>query len=82
MGSIFFEKNGILQRFFYFSIYIIILFIQGNMKLLSVFLPTSLVVISDYAFSNCNALQNVTIPTYVHTNIFSEQQLYPDRRRI
>ena len=45
---------------------------NGNSKLTSVSLPTSLVAISDGAFSQCNALQTITIPTYVDYRSFFE----------
>jgi len=37
----------------------------ANFDMVSVVLPTSLVVIWNYAFRYCSALQTIIIPTYV-----------------
>ena len=38
-------------------------FVVENYLLSSVVLPTSLVVLSNYAFSSCNSFKRTTIPT-------------------
>ena len=59
----------------YFSISI--LCVIDNTNLAIVFLPTSLVIIADYAFHYCN-LKSITIPTLERYNTWQSNPISPN----